>query len=135
MFRSISRRDFFSQGGSLLGASLLAAAPGLGRTATTKGPHDFVIVEGHRDIWELSGRTRLKDAAQHLPLTNFIVPRLIEGGLSVVIMPAGGDSLEERDEQEGLLEGGMRVLDMILSDIEKSGGKASIIKASADLPS
>jgi len=131
-----TRRDFCSHARSLIGAGLLASTMRRkGVTATTKGPHDFVIVEGHRDIWELSGRTRLKDAAQHLPLTNFIVPRLIEGGLSVVIMPAGGDSLEERDEQEGLLEGGMRVLDMILSDIEKSGGKASIIKARADLPS
>jgi membrane dipeptidase len=134
MFRSISRRDFFSQGGSLLGASLLAAAPGLGRTATTKGPHDFIIVEGHRDIWEQSGRTRLKEEAQHWPIASFIAPRLIEGGLSVVIMPAGGDSLEERDERDEMFEGSMRVLDLILSDIEKAGDKVSIIRTRADIP-
>src|SRR5437899_12677257 len=125
-----TRRDFF------LGAGLLATAmPRLGRSATAKGPNDFIIVEGHRDIWELSGRTRIKEDAQRLPLTNFIIPRMIEGGLSVGIMPVAGDSLEERDDVEEMLEGGMRVLDMILTDMEKSGGKASIIRTKADVPS
>jgi membrane dipeptidase len=135
MFRSINRRDFFTQSGTLLGAGLLATAPRLGRSTTTKGPHDFVIVEGHRDIWEQSGRTRLKEGAQHWPIANFIAPRLIEGGVSVVIMPAGGDSLEERDERDEMFEGSMRVLDLILGDIEKAGDKASIIRTRADIPS
>ncbi len=131
MFSHRTRRQFFAQAG----AGLLAATRRQAKSATSKGPNDFIIVEGHRDIWELSGRTRLREAAQHLPIANFLVPRLIEGGLSVVIMPAGGDSLEERDEQEELFEGSMRVLDMILGDIEKSGGKASIIRTKADVPS
>jgi len=134
MFRSISRRNFFSQSGSLLGASLLASASRRSHAATTKGPHDFVIVEGHRDIWEQSGRTRLREEAQHWPIANFIAPRLIEGGVSVVIMPAGGDSLEERDERDEMFEGSMRVLDLILSDIEKAGDKASIIRTRTDIP-
>jgi membrane dipeptidase len=125
----ISRRNW------LVGAGLLAGAARQGRAATTKGPNDFVIVEGHRDIWEQSGRTRLREEAQHWPIANFIAPRLIEGGVSVVIMPAGGDSLEERDEIEELFEGSMRVLDLILSDIEKAGDKASIIRTQADIPS
>src|SRR5262245_2973297 len=128
MTMKATRRDFLSA--SMAGTGLLAAtAPVPGTAATSKGPHDFVIVEGHRDIWEISGRTRLRgEAAQRLPLTNFIIPRLIEGGVSVVIMPAGGDSLEERDELEEMFEGSMRVLDMLLSDIEKSNGKASLIR-------
>jgi membrane dipeptidase len=121
--------------GSLIGAGLLAsAAPQPGKAVTTKGPHDFVIVEGHRDIWELSGRMRLPEKIQHSPITNFLTPRLIEAGLSVVIMPAGGDSLEERDGLQGMFEGSMRVLDMILTDMDKSGGKSSIIKTKADVP-
>src|SRR5262252_7945218 len=128
MFRDISRRKFFSRSGSALGASLLAGAARAGHSATTKNPNDFIIVEGHRDIWEQSGRTRLKEEAQHWPIANFIAPRLIAGGLSVVIMPAGGDSLEERDERDEMFEGSMRVLDMILGDIEKAGDKASIIR-------
>src|SRR5262245_21061630 len=104
-----TRRDFLVRSGALLGASLgVTPAPG---AATTKGPQDFVIVEGHRDIWELSGRLRLPDKEQHTPITNFVTPRLIEGGLSVVIMPVSGDSLDERDGLQALFEGSMRVLD------------------------
>ena len=62
------------------------------------------------------------------------MPRLIDGGVSVVIMPAGGDSLDERDGVEELFEGGMRVLDMLLTGIEKTNGKASIIRTKADIP-
>jgi membrane dipeptidase len=127
-----TRRDFLARSGSLLGAGLLGGAAT--KAATTKGPHDFVIVEGHRDIWELSGRMRLPDKEQHTPITNFVTPRLIEAGLSVVIMPVSGDSLEERDGLQGMFEGSMRVLDMILSDMEKSKGKSSIILTKADVP-
>jgi membrane dipeptidase len=53
----------------------------------------------------------------------------------VCIAPAGGgDSLEERDGNEELLEGGMRVLDLYLTDIEQSKGLASIIRTKADIP-
>jgi membrane dipeptidase len=124
-----------ARSGSLVGAGLLAsAAPRTAKAVTSKGPHDFVIVEGHRDIWELSGRIRLPEKEQHSPIANFLTPRLIEGGLSVVIMPASGDSLEERDGLQGMFEGSMRVLDMILTDIGKAGDKASIIKTKADIP-
>lgn len=132
-----TRRDFLAQAGSLAAAGAIGAAlpQKQAKAATTKGPHDFVIVEGHRDMWELSGRTRLREEAQHLPITNFLIPRLIEGGVSVCITPAGGgDSLDERDETQALLEGNMRVLDLHLTDIEKSNGKGSIIRTRADIP-
>src|SRR5262249_26377269 len=92
-----TRRNFLSQAVSLAGASAIAAHwPRQAKAATTKGPHDFAIVEGHRDMWELSGRTRLRDVEQHLPITNFLAQRLIDGGVTVCISPAGGgDSLEE----------------------------------------
>jgi membrane dipeptidase len=129
-----TRRDFLSQSGSALSAGLLAGVAQSGKAATAKGPRDFVIVEGHRDIWEISGRTRLREEAQHLPIANFIAQRLIDGGVSVCIMPASGDSLDERDETSELLEGGMRVLDLLLTDIEQSKGKATLIRTKADLP-
>ena len=125
-----TRRDALTR---MAGGALLAGVR-RGQSATTKGPHDFIIVEGHYDIWEISARTRLQGEAQKLPLTNFILPRKIEGGQSVVIIAAGGDSLEERDGNEVMFEGSMRVLDMILSDIDKSNGKASIIRSKADVP-
>jgi membrane dipeptidase len=119
----------------MAGAGLaLAAAPRM-EASTTKGPHDFVIVEGHRDMWEISGRTRLPGAAQHMPITNYLVPRLIEAGVSVCIAPAGGgDSLDERDGTENLLDGDLRVLDAYLTDIGQSNGKASVIRTKADIP-
>jgi membrane dipeptidase len=130
-----TRRDFLSHSGALMGAGLLASAmPQNTGAATSKGPHDFIIVEGHRDMWELSGRTRLKEKAQHSPITNFVAQRLIDGGVSVCIMPAGGDSLDERDGTEAAFEGSMRVLDLILSDIDQAGGKVSLIKTKADIP-
>jgi hypothetical protein len=63
-----TRRDFMAYSGSLMGAGLLASVAQPAGAVTTKGPKDFVVVEGHRDIWELSGRTRLKDEAQRSPL-------------------------------------------------------------------
>ncbi|MBP1600923.1 MAG: dipeptidase [Acidobacteria bacterium] len=133
MQRPLSRRRFLSHSGSVLGGSILGAMlPRAGFGA--RRPGDYIIVEGHRDIWELSDRFRLPDKSQHSPVRDFLVPRLVEAGVSVVIMPAGGDSLEERDGRDNLFEGSMRVLDMLLCEIEKTGGRASIIRSRADIP-
>jgi membrane dipeptidase len=129
----LSRRRFLSRSGSILGGSILGGAiPSTGFAA--RRPGDYIIVEGHRDIWELSDRFRLPEKSQHSPMRDFLVPRLIEAGVSVVIMPAGGDSLEERDGRDNLFEGSMRVLDMLLCEVEKTDGRASIIKTRADIP-
>ena len=137
MFGRGTRRDFLSQAGSLAAAGAIAA--GLPRegaaAATTKGPHDFVIVEGHRDMWELSGRTRLPGADNHTPITSHLVPRLIDAGITVCIAPAGGgDSVEERDGNEDMLDGNLRVLDLYLTEFERSKGVASILRTKADIP-
>src|SRR5512139_815438 len=133
MLRPLSRRRFLSHSGSVLGGSMLASMlPRAGFGA--RRPGDYIIVEGHRDIWELSDRFRLPDKSQHSPVRDFLVPRLIEAGVSVVIMPAGGDSLEERDGRDNMFEGSMRVLDMLLCEIEKAAPKASIIRSREDIP-
>jgi membrane dipeptidase len=122
-----TRRDFLVQSAAATaGAALLPAA--------AQRPHDYIIVEGHRDIWELNDRFQLSDRKQHSPLRDFLVPRLIEGGLSVVIMPAGGDSVDQRGGDEHLLEGSLRVIDMMLVEIEKTSGKVTIIRTKADVP-
>jgi membrane dipeptidase len=134
MVRASTRRDFLKISGSALAAGLLTKITPMKAETTGKGLHDYIIVEGHRDIWELSDRFKLNDPSQHSPMRDFLVPRLIEGGVSVVIMPAGGDSLEERDGRDALFEGSMRVLDMLLVEIEKTNGKASLIKTTSDIP-
>ena len=125
-----SRRSFLAQSASL-GAGAAWRRP----AAAAKRPHDYILVEGHRDIWELNDRFKLRDKSQHSPMRDFLVPRLIEGGLSVVIMPAGGDSVDERGGLTNLLEGSLRVLDMLLVEIEKTNGKASIDRKSTRLNS
>jgi membrane dipeptidase len=122
----VSRRGFIS---GCLAAGAARALRAAGHS------DDYIIVEGHRDIWEISDRFKVRDKSQHSPIRDFLVPRLIDGGVSVVIMPAGGDSIEERDGNQPLFEGSMRTLDMILVEIEKADGKASIIRTKADVPS
>lgn len=137
MFGRGTRREFLSRTGSLAAAGAIAAGLPEQRAeaATSKGPHDFVIVEGHRDMWEITARTRLPDADNHLPITRHLVPRLIEAGITVCIAPAGGgDSVEERDGEAELLDGDLRVLDLYLTDIEQSKGLASVIRTRTDIP-
>jgi membrane dipeptidase len=128
----LSRRDFLAQSSAF--AAGVTLVPGTAGAQTRKRPHDYIVVEGHRDIWELNDRFALSDRKQHSPIRDFLAPRLIEGGYSVVIMPAGGDSVDQRGGEEALLEGSLRVLDMLLVEIEKTNGKATIITSKADVP-
>ena len=123
----MTRRDFLAR-------SAAAGTAFLTGSAAAQRPHDFIIVEGHRDIWEFNDRFQLSDRKQHSPMRDFLVPRLIEAGLSVVIMPAGGDSVDQRAGDEHVLEGSLRVIDMLLVEIEKTNGKATIIRTKSDVP-
>jgi len=137
MKNEIKRRQFLSYSGiGLTGIFMSNKAMGLNFKAgfIANDPHEYVIVEGHRDIWEFNDRFALNDRSQHSPLRDFLMPRLIDGGVDIVIMPAGGDSVPERGGSDRLLEGSLRVVDMLLSEIEKTGGQASIIKTKADIP-
>ena len=128
----MTRRTFLASSAPAAAAAALASSS-FAQTRRTR-PHDYVVVEGHRDIWELNDRFRSSDRKQHSPLRDFLVPRLIEGGCSVVIMPAGGDSVDQRGGDEHLLEGSLRVLDMLLVEIEKTNGRATIVRTKADVP-
>jgi membrane dipeptidase len=99
-----------------------------------KGPKDYVIVMGHYDIWEFNARFGLKKESQNSPLRDFILPRYLEAGVSVLIMPASGDSTDERQGSDQVLEGGMRTIDMIHNEIEKTNGMASLILTKKDVP-
>jgi membrane dipeptidase len=128
----VTRRRFLAQ--SAAAAAGAASLPAVMAARRQRRPQDYIVVEGHRDIWEFNDRFKLRDKAQHSPLRDFIVPRLIDGGVSVVIMPAGGDSVDERGGVTNLLEGSLLVLDMLLVEIGKTSGKASLIKTKADVP-
>jgi membrane dipeptidase len=59
----------------------------------------------------------------------------LEGGVDVVIMPAGGDSVPQRGGSQDPLEGSLRVVDMLHCEIEKTNGQASLILSKKDIPS
>ena len=51
---SATRREFLAQSAALAGGSALASTTAGAQTRTR--PHDYIVVEGHRDIWELNDR-------------------------------------------------------------------------------
>jgi len=137
-----NRRDFLMNA-SIISAGMFAGLPALAKAnhpaflkvaKGKKGPKDFVIVIGHADIWEFNARFKLKQASQNSPLRDFLLPRLLEGGIGVYIMPASGDSTAERQGSDQILEGAMRVIDMFHTEIAKTNGKASLILTKKDIP-
>jgi membrane dipeptidase len=137
-----TRRDFMRTG--IVSAGISLVLPSLGNTPpalgnirkplSPKGPKDFVIVYGHVDIWEFNARFNVRMESQNSPLRDFMLPRLLDGGVSVMIMPASGDSTDERQGSDQILEGAMRVVDMFHMEIEKTNGKASLILTKNDVP-
>ncbi len=122
----MKRRKFLQKSGFTVAALSIASGYTLVNSLKAqekKGPHQYIIVEGHHDIWEFNDRFALDDPSQNSPLNDFLLPRLLAGGVDVVIMPAGGDSVPQRGGGDKLFEGSMRVLDMILTEIEKTNGK------------
>lgn len=134
MSEATPRRKFLLRSGAVATGLLAGAFARSAAGGSTKGPYQYIIVEGHRDIWEFNDRFRLTPRAKTAPLKDHLLPRLLRGGVDVVIMPAGGDSVPERGGDPRLLDGSLRVVDMLLTEIETTKGVVSIIKTKADLP-
>lgn len=104
----INRRQFLQKSGMTV-ASLSVASHLLNlknvKAQDKKGPHQYVIVQGHHDIWEFNDRFALNDPSQNSPLRDFLLPRLLDGGVDVIIVPAGGDSIPQRGGSESFLKG------------------------------
>jgi len=98
---------------------------------TQKTPYDYILVEGHRDIYEFNDRF---GAGESSPLAESMLPRYMEGGLDVIIMPVGGTHPALRGGNHKMLEGTLQTLDMIIREIEKTGGRAGIIRNKEDIP-
>ena len=134
---NIDRREFLQKSGiAVTGLAIISSFSKVkyAHAQAKKDPHQYVIVEGHHDIWEFNDRIALNDPSQHSPLRDFLLPRLLAGGVDVIIMPAGGDSVAQRGGSDKLFKGSMRVVDMILTEIEKTNGKVSLIKSIGDIP-
>jgi membrane dipeptidase len=134
------RRDFIKRAG-LFSAGLSLGLPGISEVSFSstslqagKGPKDFMIVMGHYDIWEFNARFATRNKTQNSPLRDFLLPRLLEGGVTVVVMPPCGDSMDQRMGSGEILEGSMRTIDMLLNEIAKTNGRASLILTKNDVP-
>jgi membrane dipeptidase len=93
----------------------------------------FFLVEGHRDVFELTSRRRKGDDC---PLAKFL-PRLQRAGMNVSIIAVGGDGVHHRDASERPLIGSLDVLDMFLNDVEtlRARGEAvQVVLTKEDLP-
>jgi len=97
----------------------------------TQGPYDYVIAEGHQDIFELTIRRARGDKA---PLRDGQLRRFLTAGIDVVFIIVGGDATHHRDGSERPLDGSLDVLDMFLLECEKAGDAAWVILSEADIP-
>lgn len=93
----------------------------------------FLLVEGHRDNFELTARRRKGDKC---PLAAWL-PRLQRANLNLSIIAVGGDALHHRDGSDRPLPGSLDVLDMFVSDVETlraKGEPVQIVLTKTDLP-
>jgi membrane dipeptidase len=93
---------------------------------------DYVVTEGHIDVFEITRRLRMGEEA---PLQDSLMPRFLKGGIDVVFLPVGGDGVHHRDGAQRPLVGSLDVLDLFLHEVEKTDGSARIILSKEDLPS
>jgi len=94
--------------------------------------HDYVVAEGHVDIFEITKRLRIGEEA---PLRDSLMPRFLKGGIEIVFLPVGGDGVHHRDGSQRPLVGSLDVLDLFLRELDKTQGAGRIILSKADLPS
>jgi membrane dipeptidase len=93
-----NRRDFLKSAG-VLSTGVSLGLPGIADSYAAparKGPKEHMIVIGHADIWEFNARfSNNRKGTQNSPLRDFIMNRYMDGGINVVITPAGGFQLSK----------------------------------------
>lgn len=95
------------------------------------GPQDYVLVEGHRDIYEFNDRFAKGESS---PLKDSMLPRYLDGGLDVIIMPCTGTAPRHRQGNNKILEGALQTLQMIKREVQKAGEQAGILTKASDIP-
>ena len=94
--------------------------------------HDeSIIVEGHRDLFEM---VRLMDAGQKYPLFNVTYPRLKRANISTTFYSICGDSVTHSRGTRQFLKSALENIDMLREEIEVSSGKMKLILHGDDLP-
>jgi membrane dipeptidase len=94
--------------------------------------HDeSIIVEGHRDLFEM---VRLMDAGQKYPLLNVTYPRLKRANISTTFYSICGDSVTHSRGTRQFLKSALENIDMLREEIDASNGKMKLILYGDDLP-
>jgi len=91
-----------------------------------------VIVEGHRDLFEM---VRLGNQGQKFPLLNVTLPRLKRANISTTFYAICGDSVTHVRGTYRFLHSALENIDMLRQEIEASEGKMRLILNREDLPS
>ena len=92
---------------------------------------DYIVTEGHIDIFEITNRLRMGEDA---PLRDSLMPRFLKGGIDVIFLPVGGDGVHHRDGSQRPLVGSLDVYDLFLREVEKTEGTARVILSKEDIP-
>ena len=91
----------------------------------------YVVVEGHRDVYEQLHR---KSLGEENPLRDGVVPRLVRDGINVCVYAISGDSYSHTQNTGRYLETALENIDMFLEEAPKSEGMISLVRTKSDLP-
>src|SRR6185369_16342405 len=91
----------------------------------------YVVVEGHRDVYEQLYRTSVGEQA---PLRDAIAPRLIRDGINLSVYAVCGDSYSHSQNTGRYLETALDQIDMFLQEAPRSEGMIQMVKTRGDLP-
>jgi membrane dipeptidase len=94
-------------------------------------PFDCVVLEAHRDSFEVTERRR---QGEPHPFVDALLPRFTTAGYDIVVFIVGGDSVTHRNMSDRPLEGSLDVLDFFLNEIKASNGQAGLILHKEDVP-
>src|SRR4029078_5644484 len=90
-----------------------------------------IIVEGHRDLFEM---VRLLDLGQMHPLLNVTYPRLKRANITTTFYAIAGDSVTHSRGLKQFLKSALANIDMLRDEIEASEGKIKLILTAEDVP-
>jgi membrane dipeptidase len=90
-----------------------------------------IIVEGHRDLFEM---VRLADQGHAHPLLEVTYPRLKRANITMTFYSIAGDSVTHSRGTRQFLNSALENIDMLRQEIEASQGKIRLILNTDDLP-
>ena len=91
----------------------------------------YVVVEGHRDVYEQLYRT---STGEKSPIRAGIAPRLIRDGINLCVYAISGDSYSHSQNTGRYLETALDQIDQFLEEAPRSEGMIQMVKTRSDLP-